>query len=442
MARRSRLPFLSGRSVYPGWWIVGAAMVAQFVSIGMHVFVTPLFLKPMTESLGWDRADFIVATTIGQFVMGGIGFSIGGYLDRYGARPLMLIGATVLGISTFSLGFVDELWQWLLLRGVVSTIGAALIGNLVVNVTLSKWFVEQRGRMIGIASIGLSIGGLIMPPLMSPIIENYSWEVAWRVLGLITLVLMYPSALLMRRQPEDYGLYPDGKTAEEVRQGGGRRAQQDYANSFTRREALATPQLYLLVVAFALSGAGITTVLSQGTAFLTDSDFSAGTAALMLSVYSILGAGSRVAWGYFADRSHARYLAAITFAMAFVAVLLIVVAAQTGSLAVLIAGYALFGSALSGQQPIQETIWGTYFGRRYLGQVRSVAMPISLVISASVPVLTAIYFDRAGSYEVPFLVISAFWILGAGIVLLARQPRLPARLREGEAVEERAETPT
>ncbi len=61
------------------------------------------------------------------------------------------------------------------------------------------------------------------------------------------------------------------------------------------------------------------------------------------------------------------------------------------------------------------------------------------------PVLTAIYFDRVGSYETPFLVISAFWILGAGIVLLARQPRLPARLRHGEAAaapaEERAETP-
>ena len=73
--------------------------------------------------------------------------------------------------------------------------------------------------------------------------------------------------------------------------------------------------------------------------------------------------------------------------------------------------------------PFQEVIWASYFGRRYLGEVRSVAMPLSLVIGAGAPLAVASYFDRVGNYDGAFYAISALWAIAAALVMLVRHPR-------------------
>ena len=122
--------------VYYGAWLVGAAFTAQFVSVGAQNYVIGVFLKPMTQELSWTRSEFTLARTLGQFVLALTGLLIGGYVDRHGARRLMLGGIVVLAGALFALGSVQSLWQWIALNGVVLTVGAALIGSLVVNVTL------------------------------------------------------------------------------------------------------------------------------------------------------------------------------------------------------------------------------------------------------------------------------------------------------------------
>src|SRR5207253_9115492 len=122
-------------------------------------------------------------------------------------------GGGLAGCALVATSRVETLWQFYLLRGVGQTLGNALLGNLVVNTTVAKWFVVRRGMAISMASIGISLGGVLMAPLVALVIEAGGWRQAWVFLGLLTWVLILPSALLMRRQPEDVGLTPDGLTA-------------------------------------------------------------------------------------------------------------------------------------------------------------------------------------------------------------------------------------
>ena len=171
------------RRLFYGWRIVGAAFVASFTTAGVQAYVAGSFLVPMSDDLGWTRAQFLYGQTLGQFVMAFAGFFIGAYVDRWGARPLMLAGATILAIALVLISNVTELWQWILLRGTISMLGAALLGNLVVNVTLSKWFVEKRGQAIGLAAMGVSFAGIVLPSLMTLIIDHYGWRTGWRFLA-------------------------------------------------------------------------------------------------------------------------------------------------------------------------------------------------------------------------------------------------------------------
>ena len=423
---------------YRGWWLVGAALVAQFVSTGIQVYSPAFMLLPMSEELGWSRAEFTSAQTIGRFAMAGVGFMVGAKIDRYGPRPLMILGGTIMVGATFLTSQITELWQWLALRGIVLTVGAALLGNLVVNVTLSQWFVERRGRAIGVAAMGVTLGGVVLPLTLTPIIDEYGWRVAWQILAVAAALLIYPSALVMRRRPEEVGLYPDGKTEEQVRRGEAERARINYAHSFTRAEAMRTPQFYLVVFAFAVGGAAFITVLSQGIAFMTDSGFSRTTAAAMITIYAIPSMLSKPFWGSLADRIHPRHIASVTFVITFVSIVGIVSSASAGSTVFLAISFVLFGMGIGGTLPLQETIWASYFGRRHLGQVRGAALPFSILIGASAPVLTALYFDAVGSYDAAFLTFGTLALVGAVLVLFARPPALPDRMREEDAATARA----
>jgi len=108
----------------------------------------------------------------------------------------------------------------------------------------------------------------------------------------------------------------------------------------------------------------------------------------------------------------------------------IVGAAQTHQTAILAGGFVMVGIGLGGQIPIQEMIWGSYFGRRYLGSVRSVAMPFTLFFGAGGPLVVQFYFDKIGNYDGAFYGVSALWVLAAVLVMLVRKPKVPGATDE------------
>ncbi len=417
-----------GRRIYFGYYIVGAALAAQFIAIGAQASVSGVFFDPMADALGWTKAEFTYAQTLNRFLMAFAGLSIGVYVDRLGGRPVMVIGALILSASLFSLSLITELWQWVLLRGVVFAIGAAMVGNLVVNVTLSKWFVERRGRTIAVAAMGVSLAGVVWPPLMTWIIDQSDWRGGWQAMSVIALIVLLPAAMFMRRSPEDYGLHPDGKSDEDIRSGGGAAAALDFRNSFTRGEALQTSAFYIVVFAFGLGGLGIGVILLHTIPFLTDSGFTRSEAAALSSLMSLLAFGAKPFWGLLVDKFDPKLLSTVAFGLAGIGTLLILLGANGETLPVLIAGFALLGWGFGGFIPLQETIWGSYFGRRYLGRVRSVAMPFALFLGAGGPQAASFYVDAVGNYDGVFIAVAALWIIGGAMMLLIKRPTKPTLL--------------
>jgi len=377
----------------------------------------------MLEELDFSRRDFTLPRTLGQFVMAGVGLLIGGWVDQYGPRRFMLVGMAVLAGALYSCSLVETLPQWILLNGLVLTVGSALIGNLVVNVTLAKWFVERRGTASAWAAMGISFAGVALVPGVTYIIDSQGWREAWQGLAYFAFLAMVPVVLVMRRAPEDIGLHPDGKTDAEVAAGLAVRAETDFSNSMTRREALRTSSFYFLVVAFGFFSAGIAVMLLQTVPYVTDAGFSRSTAALMLVVASIPALVSKPIWGYFIDRSNApKPLAAFSALLTGLAIALIVVAQAGASLVGLCVGFFVLGIGWGGMIPLQEVIWAGFFGRRYLGAVRSAAMPIALLLSAPAPWLTSWYYDLSGNYTGAIAVVAAINVLAAVLIVLIPAP--------------------
>jgi OFA family oxalate/formate antiporter-like MFS transporter len=411
------------RGVYYGWWLVGAAFVAQLISVGAQNYVFGTFQTPMTDEFGWDRSDFVLARLIGMALFAVTGLFIGTYVDRHGGRRLMRVGITVLATAMVLQSFVQELWQWWFLNGVMLTSGAAMTGNLVVNVTLSKWFVEKRGRAVGWASMGVSFAGILITPLASLLIDEVGWRWAWRWLAVGAVMVIVPVSFLMRRTPEDHGLHPDGKSADEVASGGGERAAIDFASSLTRAQAIRTRSFYFIVLAFGLGSLSIGTVLINGIPFMEDAGYSRTTGAFMITLASIPSMLTKPVWGFVLDRQDVRRMSVFGFVVTAVALTSIVLSARQSADLLLYGSFFLLGVGWGGFIPLQEVVWATYFGRRYLGAVRSAGMPFALGLSATAPFATAFYFDRVGNYDGALLAVAGLALVAIVLINLAGKPQ-------------------
>lgn len=424
-----------GKQFYYGYWLIIAAFVAQFVSVGVQNYVIGPFMTPMIDEMGWTRAEYTLPRTLGQMVMAFTGFFIGSYVDKFGARRFMFAGVVILSVALYFLGSINSLWQWTLLNGVILTTGAALIGNLVVNVTLAKWFVNFRGRAVAFAAMGVSFAGVLLTPLTTYIIDTDGWRSAWQFLALGTAICVSPVALLMRRAPEDYGLYPDGHSREDVQAGKAAKALADFVNSMTRREAVRTRTFYLLVLAFGLFGISIQVMLLQTVPFLTDEGFSRTTAAMMITVASVPALLSKPVWGWLIDGLEAKPLAATSAGLTGISMFIIVLSVQSGALFWVYAGFAILGLGWGGMIPLQEVIWASFFGRRYLGSVRSAALPFSLLLTAGAPLATSYYYDVVGNYYGAIMLVAAANLLSAVMILAIPNPiKKSAGLDDGNQV--------
>jgi MFS family permease len=227
----------------------------------------------------------------------------------------------------------------------------------------------------------------------------------------------------MRRAPEDHGLHPDGYSSDQIAQGMGERARLELASSFTRSQAIRTFSFYALVVAFGFFSINIFVLLIHTVPFLTDAGLTRNEASFAMLVASVPAMISKPFWGYWIDRSPAKPLAAISASVTGIALFLIVYAAASSELIWIYAAYAVLGLGWGGMIPMQEVIWASFFGRRFLGAIRGAGMPFALALSALAPWLVSIYRDSIGVYDGALLIVATLNVMSGVLIFLAPAPK-------------------
>lgn len=419
MAGHRAAPVVQRRfRVFPGWGAVAGGFLGNgFFSVTGLVAIG-LFIKPMSESLGWSRGAISVALSLRSIANTVPAPFLGPKIDAWGPRPFLITGAMTTGVSTAALAFVTELWQFYLLYGIIGAVALIGISNLVTGTSVSKWFVRRRGRALGLADLGSGIGVAVLIPLLQWSIDAFGWQGAWVALGALTTAVMFPAAFIVRRQPEDYGLQPDGFSERHATGLEGRGPQVEEAQ-WTRGEALRTPAFWLLLMTFNIGGLALMGVLAHQIPHITDSGFSQAEAATALSAWAVFSSISRVGFGFLAERFEIRYLIALVMAGSAAGVALLL---WLSNLWVLYA-FALVYGLFRGAYVLMHTIvWAEYFGRRFLGSIRGLVTPFSLTSSAGGPVLAGFLFDLKGDYVLAMQVFLGCYLVAAVLALLAKRP--------------------
>jgi len=412
-----------------GWVIVAVGFLAHIASAFSISSTLSVFLKPLSQDLGLSRGAFSLIRS-GEILIGAAAAPvIGTLLDRYGGRWLIAAGGLVSGLGFLLLGQARDFWQFMFVRWLLVSPGDTLMGSMVVNVSISQWFVRMRGRALALAGMGHGLAKVCMPVAAASLILYAGWRGAWVVFGVVTLVLVVaPSLLFMRRRPEDMGLLPDGGSAAQPEAGSpagetrSAKARSMAANDavWTRRDALGTSAFWLIVITFGVSHVGVTGLNLHVFSFVSDQGHPVMVAALVMSLIAIMQFSTPIAWGLLAERVNIARLIGAKFLIQAAGVLL---ALSDPGLVSLYTGFLLYGVGMGGTAILAEMIWANYFGRASLGKIRGMGSLITSAFSAGGPPFFGLLFDATQSYDLSFSIFIGMLFASAGLSLFLRPPK-------------------
>jgi sugar phosphate permease len=126
----------------------------------------------------------------------------------------LIFAGLLTGLIVISFSRITSAWQLVALWGLLGFVGLQA-GQLYTAVPLAKWFIRRRARAASLVFLGTPLGVMIWSPTVQWLISTVGWQTTWVIMASTggTMVALI-GLLIIRRQPEDMGLLPDGDPQE------------------------------------------------------------------------------------------------------------------------------------------------------------------------------------------------------------------------------------
>jgi len=416
--------------MYYGWKIVGVTFLTNFISVGFVFYSFPTFLTTLTEEFEVPRLRVALALTVMNIVVGLFAPLLGKIADAGNIRRMMCIGSLMMGAGFLLISRVTQLWQfYALLAGLVG-LGNAMVGMVPSSTLVANWFIFRRGMALGIATMGISLSGVVMAPVTGYLIIQYGWQNTFAIFGIISVIIIFPAAwFLVVQKPEDMGLDPDGpgytplpdssdQTEAEKELPGNDGTD---VSAWGWREALRLRNFHAISITlgltFCANGAMLTHMVARG----EDLGFSKQVSTYLLSCCAGFGVLGKIFFGWIADRIDKKLALGICIGVQLVGVFFFLYA---NSYAALLAVAGFFGFGMGGLVPLWGALVGAAFGRHIFGRVMGFMSPYMLPFQTLGIPFAAWIFDTTGSYELAFKIFIGIYFSAMCALLFVRLPGL------------------
>lgn len=422
--------------IFFGWWTLLVAGTWSGLGTGFRGYGISVFFKPLAADLGLSRAVTSIAAGIGG-LEGGLEAPLTGWLcDKFGPRWPIFIGTCIMATGLALMYFINSLWSYLIVWGVIIGFGGNLALTIAVEKVLSNWFVRKRGLVLGIRFVLMSLGGVFAIPIVTWLVTTYNW----RITNLTWAVVMFAGAPLLwffvrQKRPEYYGLLPDGASVKgeiadtnQMIDKGVEYASDLGETEFTLRQAMRTQPYWMLVIAWAgthiIQGALNIHIIP----FLTDRGIEPVIASGMMAMMVFVTIPARFLGGVLADRfrkNRMQFLLAGAYLLQAIGITAFLLNQTTAMVYVFL---ILYGFGNGATVPLKLTMQGRYFGRKAFASIQGTAIMFGAPASFIAPIYAGWIYDITGSYVIAFITLAALAALVTFLMCLARPPKPPAQV--------------
>jgi MFS family permease len=381
---------------------VVTAFLALFSIVGFALYGLPFFYDFFVKELGWSRRQVTSGNALSKVAVALLfGFLAGFVVDRFGPRRLMLAGIVMAGGALVGLSTVTSLGAFYFFY-FFNALGYVCGGPLPNQVLLSGWFDAGRGKAMGIAYLGIGVGGALVPLLAHALTQRLGWRGALQALGAFMIMVALPAAFMVKEPPRVDSGPGVGKGAGPA-----------------LGPALRQPAFYLLAAGSMASIGAVGGTIQNLKLYLgLDRGLAQGEIATTLSLILAGSIVGRLLMGWLADRWAKKRVMLLVYVIVAVSIPLMVFAPTPQLLKVFA---FLFGIGLGGDYMIIPLMAAELFGLRVMGRVMGVVLAADGVAEAVMPLAVATLRDHYGSYTNGFLLLVV--LAAAGAVAVAFLPQ-------------------
>ncbi len=406
--------------LYHGWFVVGVAFLVMFVNYGVRSTQTVL-IKGFSNDLHVGRAAASLPFTVCVLVYAFLAPVTGRLIDRFGPRWVMVGGAFLSGLGLWMCSRVHSLAGLVFFFGIVFGVGGNGIGLVPSNTSVAMWFRRRLGLALGLATMGIGFGTMILPRLTGMVQAHYGWRASFQFLGYAALALVFPAFVFLRgRKGEGGGDEPhkDSPVLDGMKGGGeGRPA------GLTLRDALRTPSFWYLFWGFVLIVVALYGIMVHQVPYATDRGISRSWAEWSVVFYGATSILGRFYFGRLSDRTREKKNA--LYPACFILTAAIVLFFFVDRVWILAVFAAVFGFGFAAYGPVIPAACAEVFGKDNLGAIFGAVTTGGALGGAAGPVVTGFIFDRSGNYL-------GAWILALICVLVSTLLFSRVRIVRGE----------
>ncbi|MEZ4331328.1 MAG: MFS transporter [Myxococcota bacterium] len=400
--------------MFHGWWIVLTVFTVQLCMVGFMSYGYGLLLVPVEAEFqcGMERMN---AGAIAMSLMGMIlPLAVGQLVDRWSVRGLMLIGVAALVAGLVALSLATDWLVWAIVMAVLIAAAMTLLGPIVGQAAVARWFTAARGRALGIAALGTSVGGILMANLFAVGFESIGWRSSLRVMALGVAVVGFPLLVfLFRDHPRDLGLRPDGASGP-VAVDSATPLQLVPARTFLRQVPFWAVSISLAIFL------GIYNVMLHNVPmFAHEQGADANARSMMMVIICVSGIVGKLAFGWLADSLPLRL--GLWIAIGLTATSLAIMTTEP-ELPLLWASVAVMGLAAGGILPVWGALMAQLFGVANFGRAMGLQAPLIALGAASALWVAGRLHDRTGGFVFPFQIFIVLLGFSALVLLLLRVP--------------------
>ncbi len=397
------MPIDTNSNVYRGLIIFACAVGMALSAPTFLIYSFGVFIEPLSEGLQTGRGAISLALTIGLLGNLVAGPLIGVLSDRYGARRMILIGVFALALVLVGFSYIQTVTHLYIASVLMVFLGAGT-GPITYTRIISAWFNKRRGLALGIALIGIGIGGALAPVVSQTLISEFGFRGAYRYLGIIVFLVSFPPLfLILRDRPAESPDAPE--TSSEAA----------HDEGLSTREAVGRKEFWLLAAGFLFVAAGNSGGLVHLPPLLTDAGLTPERAALYAGLMGIGVTIGRAVGGYLLDIFHAPYVAICFLVGPFIAYSFFLSGVDPAWVFVPV---LLFGIGIGAEFDVIPFLITRYFGLKNFGVIYGINISTFSIGTGLGPAIMGFGYDRFGSYE--FSIKVAMGALIVGSILISR----------------------
>jgi MFS family permease len=402
--------------------VTGAGLLIAIIGLGAR-YSFGVFLKSIETEFGLTRGS--TSGIFSVYMLLCCVFSIlGGWaLDRFGPRKVSFLMGSFTGLSLLLTSRANAIWQLLITYGLLLSLGTGALYT-VVNSTASRWFDKKRGLVLGITTSGGGLGAIVMAPVAAYLISNLDWRTAFAVMGLISWPVIAAMSLLLRKDPSEMGLLPDGVKSDPIRKS---KANEDGIAQFTGPsllQALKLSQFWFLSFIWLFLSLNVHLVFVHAVPYAVDTGIPPMDAAVILSLIGGAGIVGRLAVGRVSDTIGRKALAIACALLQAGALVWFMYARELWMLYVF---GSSFGFLWGGLSTTVTALIGDIFGMRSLGAIMGVMSVGWSLGAATGPAIGGFIFDMRGSYLTAFAVGASAMLVATLFAALVRAQPNPTK---------------